>query len=304
LSFRDNSTPPQTVTASGTFVVNPYPTEGIFVIEAEDFNYSNDNVTGGKTNPMKGVADMDVDVMPYLGGAYDGLGAVKGVDYNNNDGNESDLYRTELDPNGENEVNITPSNGRFGNDRGVYQTTVNYRIGWVGDGEWQNYTRTFPTGDFQVWAALSFDGRADGQLRGSLDLVTSNPAAPGQSVTRLGSFNAPGSGGWGRNELVQMKNSDGSVAVVSLGGVQTVRFNLGSGDFDYLVFVPVGAPPSALTIDSVALQGGNIVITWDETGATLQSADAVTGPWNNVAGATSPYSIPASGTQKYFRLVR
>jgi hypothetical protein len=304
LSFRDNSTPPQTVTASGTFVVNPYPTEGIFVIEAEDFNYSNDNVTGGKTNPMKGVADMDVDVMPYLGGAYDGLGAVKGVDYNNNDGNESDLYRTELDPNGENEVNITPSNGRFGNDRGVYQTTINYRIGWVGDGEWQNYTRTFPTGDFQVWAALSYDGRADGQLRGSLDLVTSNPAAPDQSVTRLGSFNAPGSGGWGRNELVQMKNSDGSVAVVSLGGVQTVRFNLGSGDFDYLVFVPVGAPPSALTIDSVALQGGNIVITWDETGATLQSADAVTGPWNNVAGATSPYSIPASGTQKYFRLVR
>ena len=55
--------------------------EGVFVIEAEDFNYSDDGVTGGKTNPQKGTAGKDVNVMPYDGGAYDGLSAVEGVDY-------------------------------------------------------------------------------------------------------------------------------------------------------------------------------------------------------------------------------
>ena len=82
LAFSDDGTPAQNATAEGQFVVNPYPTPGVFVIEAEDFNYSTDGVTGGKSNPMKGTADLDVNVMPYLGGAYDGLSAVEGVDYN------------------------------------------------------------------------------------------------------------------------------------------------------------------------------------------------------------------------------
>src|SRR5690606_16476211 len=117
--------------AQGVFVVNPYPTEGVFVIEAEDFNYSEDGVTGGLWNPQAGVEGMDVNVMPYLGGAYQGLSAVEGIDYNNNDGNDSDLYRTELDENGENEVNIGSDTGnRYSVDRGVFETTANWRIGW------------------------------------------------------------------------------------------------------------------------------------------------------------------------------
>src|SRR5690606_7675481 len=98
--------------------------------------------------------------------------------------------------------------------------------------------RTFPEGTFNVWAALSYDGRAEGQLRGSLDLVTSDPTQPNQTVEPLGTFTGAGSGGWGRNELVPMRDSSGNIAVVEMGGVQTVRFNLGSGDFDYLLFVP------------------------------------------------------------------
>jgi hypothetical protein len=302
ITFNDNAPTPQTVTGSGTVVINPYPTPGVFVIEAEDFNYSEDGVTGGKTNPQKGTPDLDVDVMPYLGGAYTGLSAVKGVDYNNADGNDSDQYRTELDANGENEVNITASDGsRYSQDRGVYTLTSNYRIGWVGAGDWADYTRTFPENDYQVWAALSYDGRGANNLRGSLDLVTSDPTQPNQTVQELGTFNAPASGGWGRNELVPMKK-DGAIATVHMGGVQTVRYNMPSGDFDYLVFVPQGDEGPEIT-SVVRNANGSITIEWTG-GGIVETASSVLGPWSEVAGSTSPftYTPPAGEQMKFVRI--
>src|SRR3979411_2927042 len=58
-----------------------------FVIEAEDFNY------GGGQHLTR------ADTMPYHGGAYNGLSAVANVDYANNDGNDSVVYRLGLSPN-------------------------------------------------------------------------------------------------------------------------------------------------------------------------------------------------------------
>ncbi len=60
-----------------------------------------------------------------------------------------------------------------------------------------------------------------------------------------------------------------------------------------------GPPPAAAnpTI-SVARNGANAVVTY--TG-TLQGADAVNGPYTDVAGATSPFSAPASSASKYWR---
>ncbi|MEW6158329.1 MAG: hypothetical protein AB1813_12915 [Verrucomicrobiota bacterium] len=311
ITFTDNGTVPQNVDTSGKFVVNPYPTEGVFVIEAEDFNYSEDGVTGGKTNPQRGTPDLDVDVMPYLGNAYNGLSAIKGVDFNNNDDvldGGAIHYRTEIDPdpeandpNGENEIAITISNGnRYSNDRGVYDVTSNYRIGWVGTGDWNNFTRTFPSGNYNVWAALSFDGRGAGQLNGSLSMVTTDPAQPNQITSPLGTFSAPGSGGWGRNELVPMKDSSGAIAAVQMGGVQTVRFNMSSGDFDYLLFVPVESALPEFTV--FRLQGGNLHLEWTG-GGTLEAADAVTGPWNDTA-QTSPVDVPIDRAARFWRVKR
>jgi len=304
ITFKDNAANPQTVTGSGTVVINPYPTEGVFVIEAEDFNYSADDVTGGLTNPLKGTAGQDVDVMPYDGGAYNTLSAIKGVDYNNADGNDSDQYRTEKDANGENEVNITGANGnRYSNDRGTFTVSNNYRIGWTGAGDWANYTRTFPANDYQVWAALSYDGRGADALRGSLDMVTSDPTKPNQTINQLGTFDAGASGGWGRNELVPMK-TNGVIATIHLDGVKTVRFDMPSGDFDYLVFVPQNAGPAAPKFGTVTINAnGSISIQWTGTG-TLQTATSVTGPWTDVTGATSPfnYTPPAGETMRFVRI--
>jgi hypothetical protein len=303
ITFDDNSSPPINTAVTGTFTVVPFDVPNIFVIEAEDFNYSDDDVNGGKTNPQKGTAGLDVDVMPYDGGAYNDLSAIKGVDYNNSDGEDSNVYRTEKDDTGGNEVNITASNGnRYSNTRGSFDVVSNYRIGWVAPGEWQNYTRTFPSNSYNVWAALSYDGTTPGLLNGTLDQLTSDPTKANQSVQRLGTFEAPGSAGWGRNELVQMKDPSGGVAKIDLGGVQTVRFNLGSGDFDYLLFVPTtggstgGDQPQFTSVTKNA--DGSITVAWTGGGA-LEATPTLTNPtWSAVPGATSPYKFTPNANQK------
>lgn len=51
----------------------------------------------------------------------------------------------------------------------------------------------------------------------------------------------------------------------------------------------------------IAMDGGEVVLTWDGT-ATLQDAPSVTGPWTNVGGATSPYRLVPSQGQMFWRL--
>lgn len=61
----------------------------------------------------------------------------------------------------------------------------------------------------------------------------------------------------------------------------------------------VGCPP--LTIEVV---GANEVVTWAQpnTGsAKLQSAPALSGPWTDVAGATSPHTTALESGPKYYR---
>jgi len=50
-----------------------------------------------------------------------------------------------------------------------------------------------------------------------------------------------------------------------------------------------------------AAPGAGIVVTWLETSAVLQTAASVSGPWTDVTGAASPYTIVPSATQQFFR---
>lgn len=296
LTFSDSATPANVASGEGTFIVNPYPTEGTFVIEAEDWNYD-----GGQYNPFQGLAEWDVDVMPYVGGAYADLGSVAGVDYFGDDANDSDLYRKELDANGENAVNVIENlGGRWGRDRGTFEVTTNHRLGWVSTGEWQNYTRTFVSTNYNVWGAFSRDGRGPNLVSASLALVSGDITTTNQTTQILGTFSGPGTGGWGRNILFPMMASDGTMANVALGGVQTVRINLSGGDFDYLVFVPTKPGPPKIT--GITLGAGNqVTITWTG-GGELESSTSLGGQWTGTGDRDGSYSEAASGAGKFFRV--
>jgi hypothetical protein len=62
-----------------------------------------------------------------------------------------------------------------------------------------------------------------------------------------------------------------------------------------------GQPAVAEIVAEIALDGDEIVISWDGS-ATLEETDDIAGAWNNVAGASSPYRVTPGGTQKFWRL--
>jgi hypothetical protein len=65
-----------------------------------------------------------------------------------------------------------------------------------------------------------------------------------------------------------------------------------------LVTPPTSPPAAALPTLSATRTATGLTITFS---GRLQSADTVLGPWTDVAGATSPASIQATGPAKYFR---
>jgi hypothetical protein len=69
---------------------------------------------------------------------------------------------------------------------------------------------------------------------------------------------------------------------------------------NYSITTTTGPPPTGSQFTGISLQGGNVVFTWTGTG-TLQSADAVTGPYADVAGAASPRTVPVANGPKYYR---
>ncbi len=70
------------------------------------------------------------------------------------------------------------------------------------------------------------------------------------------------------------------------------------GQFRNFGNVSVPVPPANLTVGK---SGANVVISW--TAGVLQSSPSLTTPaWNDVAGATSPFSTPATGAPTWYRL--
>lgn len=259
---------------------------GTFLIEAEDYNYN-----GGQTKPA-------ASVMPYYGGAYAGLSATYGIDYTRPDDGSSPAYRND------NRIPMTDNGGDL--DRGPWSVTVNYRLGWIGDGMWFNYTRTFPSGYYKVYAALSYGDTSPGGLRGSMQRVTSGATTTTQTLEALGSFEAPGTGTWGLNALVPMKDAAGKVALVQFNGTQTVRFTAASGDIDYYKFVTAGPP-------QISQQPADVTVVENRPGTFtigVANEDPVNYQWQsnqvNVAGATNAsytLSPPLGANGARFRCV-
>jgi hypothetical protein len=47
-----------------------------------------------------------------------------------------------------------------------------------------------------------------------------------------------------------------------------------------------------------------LVLSWNNTGISLQSAPAAGGPYTNIPSAMSPYTNPISGAQQFYRLIQ
>lgn len=306
IEFADDSAAAAPQSSEWSYDVSVLTRDTLF-IEAEDFNFDHGKYVTEVPIGMTG---------RYAGGAYQGKG--NGLNGRLRDGSDFGIDYYEALPGSEQAVyrpNTGVETGKRGTTsapvlvglyRGAFDVEVNHVVGWNDAGDWYNYTRLFPSPprEYQVYARLA---SGSGSEAARLDEVTLGSAASvNQSLRKLGEFRSPASGGWDTFHFVPLRDTAGTVAKVSLGGRRSVRFTIlpGSLDFDYLAFVPVlSAPILGATFTAIRREDDNVRLEWLGSG-TLQSAEAVTGPWIDVIGATSPSTIPISGFKRFYRVKR
>jgi hypothetical protein len=115
-----------------------------------------------------------------------------------------------------------------------------YAVGWFAPGEWMNYTRTFPSGRFHVYGHFAY-GRMDG-FSAELHRVTSDPTLPDQSTARLGTFSkSTGTDAWDDFRYIPLRDQAGTLAVVELNGIHTLRLTASSVNVNFFILVPIDA---------------------------------------------------------------
>ncbi len=302
---------------SGTFMANYMPSTpaGAFLIESEDYD------TGG------GLFQAAANTMPYLGNAYSGLSTVNGIDAqraHSADGNS--LYRvvgavTNDNPRVPMNVSMSPTNGvdlrqlrAIWADGTSWIMETNMNIGWSAGGQWANYTRTIPAGNYTIWGGQSYGGSGAADIATSVQWISAGAGTSNQTVTALGNFRAPGNqynGGWGVSVLVPLRTDEGqtnSASVFALpGGDTTLRWTQGSGDLDYLMLIPVEEVADQPTLENPTINaGGQIVITFSngtlESTATLPATSWTTVDTAGATPKTVTLAPPAAGANVFYQV--
>ncbi|HTV60972.1 MAG TPA: hypothetical protein VMH30_00230 [Verrucomicrobiae bacterium] len=189
--------------------------------EAEDWDYSGgmffDNPQTNAYYDLHGEADID---------AFCSGGAVGENDYLRGSvpitSDEGDLNT--VGPNGD-----TPRLAYL-NTNAVSSSTglpyVDYSIGFTSGGQWGDYTRHYPSGTFNVYVRVADGGNATSDA-GSLSLVTSGYDNTNQTLSQIGTFNVPATGGWNTYAWTPVLNAAGYPArFVGNGSQQTIRMSL------------------------------------------------------------------------------
>jgi hypothetical protein len=270
--------------ATNTVKFDTFSTNGVVVVEAEDYNYDaghfiNNPAPGAYTN-LSGTFDIDLNFLSLA---------------------ESD-YRP-ADPV---DIETAPETRSYFIEAGVN----NYVVGGWNPGSWLNYTRTFPSGEYLVY--LRYGSVPDQQL--TLDLVTSNPTQAGQTLAPLGILNAPHTPNENAFVYAPLTDASENIITVALSGQQTLRltgaevmpaFGL---RVDFLMLVPTESRPKL----SIGSSVGQVVVSFPtHTGRTyaLQYKNALADTiWQDIPpsivgdGTIKSVSQPANLTSRFYRV--
>ncbi len=101
-----------------------------------------------------------------------------------------------------------------------------YNLGFMGNGFWQEYTRTWPSGTFNVYGRMASGN--GGTIHVRMDQIIAGWGTTNQLLppTQVGTFNCPGSGGYGNYLYVPLLDRFGNYANVTLGGTNTFRMTV------------------------------------------------------------------------------
>jgi hypothetical protein len=251
----ENGSPANTTVNFDTY--NP-----VFVWEAEDYNYSSGLYTD---NP------------PPNG--YAGQVGTAEVDYHDNvvvSQNGTPAYRTS-DPVGLENCGDGPLRLEY-----IGTGFTDYDVGWYDNGNWNNYTRTFPAGDYNVYLRVANGSAGNGGL--TLARVTSGETTTTQTTTNLGTFTIPATGGWQTYTWVPMRDAGGNL-VKFTGGLQTLRAtSSGGANVNFYALLPANTNLP------------NILNVYPGGGALFQATNRLSFNVTSAAGVnTSSISVNLNG---------
>jgi Carbohydrate binding module (family 6) len=200
------------VTASTTVYFDTFSTAN-YTWEAEDWDYN-----GGQfvDNPQVN--------------AYANLAGVLNVDYYDTTNGGAQVYR---DPS-----NTDATEAANDYLRPEYDNTghTDYDLANTATGEWENYTRTYPAGTWNVYIRAARGTAGTAQM--PLSRVTSGRGTSTQTLAPLGTFNIADTGGWQVYLWKPLLDASGNLAVVTLGGVDTLRLSDGGANVNFFALVP------------------------------------------------------------------
>ncbi len=119
-----------------------------------------------------------------------------------------------------------------------------FNIGWTSTGDWENYTRHYPTGKFFIYGRLAGNSAWSGT---TISMVTSGVGTASQTTQLIGSFADPNANGWQSYHWIPLVDASGNPVPVNLGGLATLRVTCGGGiNEQYYMLVPYA--PSTVPI--------------------------------------------------------
>jgi uncharacterized protein (TIGR02597 family) len=287
LSFSDSAGTSRSVnTLFTTEITTKSFVPGTLFIEAEDADYDHGKYVTNERIGMDG---------PYSGGSYNGLGTVNDTDFDWFSASFINLPYRPL-------TGLSVDKRSEGTDRGLFQVTDSWTLGWNGQGDWQNYTREFPVGAGNYKVYGRFASAAPIKVR--LDQVIAGQTLEDSQQVKatLGYFDPRRSTlGWENYEIFPLVDDSGTPAIVNVASKITLRATTlpeGLQEIDYYAFVPVPLITAQPLSQTVAV--GNIVNL--SVGASMNGSPlffqwqqrAFGAPtFTDIAGATSAsYSTP------------
>jgi hypothetical protein len=196
----------------------------------------------------------------------------------------------------------------FQRDKFVTYGSTDYDLGYYNGGEWANYTRTFPASTFNVYGRMA--GGAGPFNNTTLKLVTAGRGTTNQTTQLLGSFADANAAGWQTWHWVPMRDTNGNLATISLGGVQTLKLTSGNNiNVNFLMFVPAVSVSPNLTISR---SGATVSLHFPtQTGhnyTVLYNATLIGGTWQPLSaavagdGTVKTVTDTVTGSTKYYKL--
>jgi len=204
-------------TASSSFSIDTY--NPVLQIEAEDFDFdpAQSPISNGSG---KRYIDNPVPTTSAAANSYFNQVGTQDVD-EHTDGTKTGVTPSTYRPNDWTATTpITDAVRQQFLDAGA----SDYNVGFLGNTApffWQNYTRTFPAGTFNVYAR---EARGDpGTVTIFMDQITAGWGTTAQLTKRIGTFTLPGGGGWSAYKYSPLIDRFGNYANVTLGGTNTFR---------------------------------------------------------------------------------